>query len=136
MADGIDTPLEEVRRRLQGGLPQRLRDAVAVRLSLLHQHPGDPARARCGQRRSFEQAGQAQGGPGQARVRRSRRTHQARREPQAIGDTYITEVAKAPDGAFYNKVTKVVHDVSQTLGLSKAEFTKMGIGSRDVPNCP
>jgi hypothetical protein len=30
----------------------------------------------------------------------------------------------------------VVHDVSQTLGLSKAEFTKMGIGSRDVPNCP
>ena len=54
----------------------------------------------------------------------------------AIGDTYITEVAKAPDGSFYNKVTKVVHDVSQTLGLSKAEFTKMGIGSRDVPNCP
>jgi len=54
----------------------------------------------------------------------------------AIGDTYITEVAKAPDGAFYNKVTKVVHDVSQTLGLSKADFTKMGIGSRDVPNCP
>src|SRR5207302_8590772 len=25
----------------------------------------------------------------------------------AIGDTYITEVAKAPDGGFYNKVTKV-----------------------------
>jgi branched-chain amino acid transport system substrate-binding protein len=54
----------------------------------------------------------------------------------AIGDTYITEVAKAPDGGFYNKVTKVVNDVSQTLGLPKAEFTKMGLGSRDVPNCP
>jgi branched-chain amino acid transport system substrate-binding protein len=54
----------------------------------------------------------------------------------AIGDTYITEVAKAPDGSFYNKVTKVVHDVSQTLGLSKADFQKMGIGNRDVPNCP
>jgi len=53
-----------------------------------------------------------------------------------IGDTYITEVVKAPDGSFYNKVTKVVHDVSQTLGLSKAEFTKMGIGNRDVPSCP
>jgi hypothetical protein len=26
--------------------------------------------------------------------------------------------------------------VTQTLGLSKAEFTKMGLGSRDVPNCP
>jgi len=33
-------------------------------------------------------------------------------------------------------VTKVVNDVSQTLGLPKAEFTKMGLGSRDVPNCP
>jgi len=54
----------------------------------------------------------------------------------AIGDTYITEVAKAPDGGFYNKVTRVVNDVSQTLGLPKAEFTKMGLGSRDVPNCP
>ena len=47
-----------------------------------------------------------------------------------------SEVAKAPDGGFYNKVTKVVNDVSQTLGLPKAEFTKMGLGSRDVPNCP
>jgi branched-chain amino acid transport system substrate-binding protein len=54
----------------------------------------------------------------------------------AVGDTYITEVAKAPDGSFYNKVTKVVHDVSETLGLSKADFAKMGLGSRDVPNCP
>ena len=54
----------------------------------------------------------------------------------AIGDTYITEVAKAPDGGFYNKVTKVVNDVSQTLGLPKDEFAKMGLGSRDVPNCP
>lgn len=54
----------------------------------------------------------------------------------AIGDTFITEVAKAPDGSFYNKVTHVVHDVSETLGLSKADFQKMGLGNRDVPNCP
>ena len=31
---------------------------------------------------------------------------------------------------------KVVNDVSQTLGLPKDEFDKMGLGSRDVPNCP
>jgi len=44
--------------------------------------------------------------------------------------------AKAADGGFYNKVIKQIPNVSQTLGLSKAEFTKMGLGSRDVPNCP
>ncbi len=35
-----------------------------------------------------------------------------------------------------SKVIKAVPNVSQTLGLSKAEFQKMGLGSRDVPNCP
>lgn len=52
-----------------------------------------------------------------------------------VGPTYITEVAKAPDGSFYNKVVKVVPDVTQTLGLSKEQFMKMGLGSRDVPDC-
>jgi branched-chain amino acid transport system substrate-binding protein len=54
----------------------------------------------------------------------------------AIGATYITEVAKAPDGQFYNQVIKVVPNVTESLGLSKEEFNKMGLGSRDVPNCP
>jgi branched-chain amino acid transport system substrate-binding protein len=54
----------------------------------------------------------------------------------AIGTSFITEVAKAPDGSFYNKVTKIVPNVTETLGLSKAEFDKMGLGNRDVPNCP
>ena len=53
-----------------------------------------------------------------------------------IGDTYITEVAKDSTGDYYNKVVKVVHNVTETLGLSKEEFQKMGLGSRDVPNCP
>jgi branched-chain amino acid transport system substrate-binding protein len=55
---------------------------------------------------------------------------------QAIGTTFITEVAKAPDGGFYNKVVKIVPGVDQRLGMSKEEFEKMGLGSRDVPNCP
>ena len=52
-----------------------------------------------------------------------------------VGPTYITEVAKAPDGSFYNKVVKTVPNITQTLGLSKEEFNKMGLGSRDVPDC-
>ena len=51
---------------------------------------------------------------------------------QAIGATFITEVAKASDGGFYNKVIRVVEKVDQRLGLSKDEFK---IGSRDVPDC-
>jgi branched-chain amino acid transport system substrate-binding protein len=52
-----------------------------------------------------------------------------------VGTTYITEVSKAADGSFYNKVIKTVPNISQTLGLPDAEFKKMGLGSRDVPDC-
>jgi branched-chain amino acid transport system substrate-binding protein len=52
-----------------------------------------------------------------------------------VGTTYITEVTKAPDGSFYNKVVKTVPNISQTLGLPEADFKKMGLGSRDVPDC-
>ncbi len=52
-----------------------------------------------------------------------------------IGPTYITEVTKAADGSFYNKVVKTVPGITQTLGLSEVEFKKMGLGSRDVPDC-
>ena len=45
-------------------------------------------------------------------------------------------MAKGADGTFYNKVVKVVPGVNQRLGMSKAEFDKVGLGSRDVPNCP
>jgi branched-chain amino acid transport system substrate-binding protein len=55
---------------------------------------------------------------------------------QAIGTTFVTEVAKAADGNFYNKVVKVIPKVDQRLGMSKADFEKVGLGSRDVPACP
>jgi branched-chain amino acid transport system substrate-binding protein len=55
---------------------------------------------------------------------------------QAIGTTFVTEVAKGADGTFYNKVVKVVPNVNQRLGMSKADFDKVGLGSRDVPSCP
>jgi branched-chain amino acid transport system substrate-binding protein len=53
----------------------------------------------------------------------------------AVANIYLSEVAKAADGSLYNKVVKVVPNVNQTLGLSKAEFDKMGIGSRTNPEC-
>jgi branched-chain amino acid transport system substrate-binding protein len=52
-----------------------------------------------------------------------------------VGTTYITEVAKAADGSFYNKVVKQVPNITQTLGLPREQFVKMGLGSRDVPDC-
>ncbi len=54
----------------------------------------------------------------------------------AIGPTFVTEVAKGADGSFYNKVVKVTPKVNQQLNLPKAEFDKMGLGTRDVPTCP
>ena len=45
----------------------------------------------------------------------------------------IVEVDQAATS--YNKLVKVVPNVSQTLGLSQAEFDKMGLGSRTNPEC-
>ena len=52
---------------------------------------------------------------------------------QAIGTTFITEVAKDAKGGLYNKVLRKIDNVDQTLSIKKEEFQ---IGSRDVPNCP
>jgi branched-chain amino acid transport system substrate-binding protein len=53
----------------------------------------------------------------------------------AVANMFLTEVAKGSDGTFYNKLVKVVPAVNQQLGLSPAEFQKMGIGSRSNPEC-
>ncbi len=52
---------------------------------------------------------------------------------QAIGTSFITEVAKDEKGGFYNKVIRKIDNVPQMLGLKKEEFK---IGSRDEPSCP
>ncbi|MDB5998932.1 MAG: transporter substrate-binding protein [Rhizobacter sp.] len=53
----------------------------------------------------------------------------------AVANMYITEVAKNADGSLYNKVMKIVPNVSQQLGMNDADFKKMGLGSRDNPQC-
>ena len=119
--------MEEVRRRLQGQLPGRLPQPVAVRLSST---TSTPRRCCSGSTRSRAISPTTSQGssaaPCQARVRRSRRHIKLDENRNAIGDTYITEVAKAPDGDFYNKVVKVVHDVSQTLGLREGRVQQDG----------
>jgi len=44
-------------------------------------------------------------------------------------------VTKAPDGSLFNKVVKSVPNITQTLGLPEADFKKMGLGTRDIPDC-
>ena len=51
----------------------------------------------------------------------------------AIANNFITEVAKDNSGQLYNKVVRTVSNVGQDLGLSKEQFAKTGIGSRDNP---
>lgn len=53
----------------------------------------------------------------------------------AVANIFLTEVAKNSDGTLYNKFVKVIPDVNQRLGLSKAEFDQMGLGSRTNPEC-
>jgi branched-chain amino acid transport system substrate-binding protein len=52
---------------------------------------------------------------------------------QAVGSTFVTEVSKAADGSFFNRVVRKVDNVSQTLGTPPEQFK---VGSRDEPSCP
>ncbi|NYT83672.1 ABC transporter substrate-binding protein [Alcaligenaceae bacterium] len=52
-----------------------------------------------------------------------------------VANIFLTEVAKGDNGALYNRVVKVTPNVTQTLGLSKDEFAKMGFGTRTNPEC-
>ncbi|WP_442592914.1 ABC transporter substrate-binding protein [Parapusillimonas sp. JC17] len=52
-----------------------------------------------------------------------------------VANIFLTEVAKGDNGALYNRVVKITPNVTQTLGLSKDEFAKMGFGTRTNPEC-
>lgn len=54
---------------------------------------------------------------------------------QAIGSVFITEVIEGEDGNLYNTFKSKVDDVDQQLGMSKEEFEKLGLPSRDTPDC-
>ena len=54
----------------------------------------------------------------------------------AVADIFLTEVAQGEDGNLYNKVVKVIPQVTQTLGTPEEEFLALGPVSRDNPQCP
>jgi branched-chain amino acid transport system substrate-binding protein len=54
----------------------------------------------------------------------------------AVADIFLTEVAEGPDGTLFNKVVKVIPQVTQTLGTPEEEFLALGPVSRDNPQCP
>ena len=54
---------------------------------------------------------------------------------QAIGTNFTTEVQEQPDGTLANNLVKTVEGVNQTLGLSKEDFAKLGLPSRDIVEC-
>ncbi|RMD94512.1 MAG: ABC transporter substrate-binding protein [Alphaproteobacteria bacterium] len=54
---------------------------------------------------------------------------------QAIGTNFVTEVVENADGTLGTKLVKVIENVNQTLGLPKETFAKIGLPSRDTPEC-
>jgi branched-chain amino acid transport system substrate-binding protein len=54
---------------------------------------------------------------------------------QAIGPNFVTEVVKAENGDLISKVVKVIPNVQQRLGFSKAVFDKFVPPGRENPPC-
>lgn len=52
-----------------------------------------------------------------------------------IMNNYITSIAQSREGILYRKQLQVVPNVSQTLGLSEADYLKLGWFTRDNPAC-
>lgn len=54
---------------------------------------------------------------------------------QAIGTNFVSEVVELPDGTLATKMVTMVENVNQTLGLDPVAFAKIGLPSRDTPEC-
>jgi len=54
---------------------------------------------------------------------------------QAIGTNFVTEVIKDDKGELISKVVKVIPNVQQRLGFSKAVFDKLIPPGRENPPC-
>jgi branched-chain amino acid transport system substrate-binding protein len=54
---------------------------------------------------------------------------------QAIAPNFVTEVVEDDKGNLVSKLVKTIPSVPQTLGMDPAKFAKIGVPSRDVPEC-
>ena len=136
MADSIDTPewkkfVADYKAQFKDGFPSPSLFAylyyinTRATLEALDAVKGDLSNGQKAYRAALQKTN-FKGPAGEVRIDANR---------NGVGTTYITEVAKAADGSYYNKVVKTVPNISQTLGLPEADFKKMGLGSRDVPDC-
>ena len=54
---------------------------------------------------------------------------------QAIGANFVFEVVENDDGTLGTQMVKMVENIDQRLGMSKADFDAMGSPSRETPEC-
>lgn len=54
---------------------------------------------------------------------------------QATGTVFVNEVAEGPGGTLVNRNVARVDGVTQTLGMTAAEFRALGLPSRTTPDC-
>lgn len=54
---------------------------------------------------------------------------------QAIGSNFVSEVVELADGTLATKLVSIKQNVNQTLGIDAAAFAKIGLPSRDTPEC-
>lgn len=54
---------------------------------------------------------------------------------QAIGTNFVNVVVEAPNGDLVSRMTKVVPNVRQTLGMEPEAFARIGLPSRTNPEC-
>ncbi len=54
---------------------------------------------------------------------------------QAIGTNFVSEVVEVEGGGLATKLVSMKEGVNQTLGIDAAAFAKIGLPSRDAPEC-
>ena len=54
---------------------------------------------------------------------------------QAIGTNFVNEVIELEDGTLANELVYIKENVNQTLGMDPEVFAKLGLPSREVPEC-
>ncbi len=54
---------------------------------------------------------------------------------QAIGTNFVSEVVELDDGTLATKLVSTKDNVNQTLGIDPAAFARIGLPSRDTPEC-
>ena len=54
---------------------------------------------------------------------------------QAIGTNFVSEVVELDDGTLATQMVAMKQNVNQNLGIDPGAFAKIGLPSRDTPEC-